>query len=124
MIDLRPLQRIAEDEFTDIVQSTAVMRSKLRVLLRDGSYIDFWWSLAISGRYAYHWERTHVDGTVYRHDNMPDPDASRVKTFPKHFHNGISSTVTESYISSQPQEGLRQFLQFAREHLSSPASVR
>jgi len=124
MIDFRPLQRIAEDEFADIVQSTAVMRSKLRVLLRDGSYIDFWWSLSISGRYAYHWERTHVDGTIYRQDNMPDPDASRVETFPKHFHNGISSTVTESTISPQPREGLRQFLQFAREHLSSPAPVR
>jgi hypothetical protein len=119
MIDFRPLQRIAEDEFADIVQSTTVIRSKLRVLLRDGSYIDFWWSLTISGRYAYHWERTHVDGTVYRHDNMPDPDASKVKTFPQHFHDGISGTVTESYISAQPQEGLRQFLHFAREHLSS-----
>ena len=42
-----------------------------------------------------------------------------MKTFPQHFHNGASDTVTESYISSQPQEGLRQFLQFAREHLSS-----
>jgi hypothetical protein len=82
MIDFRPLQRIAEDEFADIVQSTTVIRSK-------------------------------------RHDNMPDPGASKVKTFPQHFHDGISGTVTESYISAQPQEGLRQFLQFAREHLFS-----
>ena len=119
MIDFRPLQRIAEDEFADVVQSTAVIRSKLQVLLRDSSYIDFWWSLTISGRYAYHWERTHVDDTIYRHNNMPDPDASSVKTFPKHFHNGASDTVTESYISSQPQDGLRQFLQFARQRVQT-----
>ena len=119
MIDFKPLQRIAEDNFADTVQSTAVIRSKLRVLLRDGSYIDFWWSLVIAGRFAYHWERTHVDSTIYRHDNMPDPDASEVRTFPQHFHDGIPGVITESHISPQPQEGLRQFLQFVRERLSS-----
>ena len=119
MIDFGPLQRIAEDEFADIVQSTAVMRSKLRGLLRDGSYIDFWWSLAIAGRFAYHWERTHVDGKTYRHDNMPDPDAREVETFPQHFHDGGAGVIAESYISPEPREGLRQFLQSVRARLSS-----
>jgi len=124
MIDFKSLQRIAEDDFVDIVQSTAVMRSKLRVLLRDGSYIDFWWSLVIAGRFAYHWERTHVDGTIYRHDNMPDPDASAVETFPQHFHNGTPGVIAESRISPRPQEWMRQFLQFARERLSSSDPAR
>jgi hypothetical protein len=119
MIDFEPLRRIAEDDFADIVQSTGVMRSKLRVLLRDGSYVDFWWSLVIAGRFAYHWERTHVDGTIYRHDNMPDPNAGEVETFPQHFHDGTPGAITESRISAQPREGVRQFLQFARERLSS-----
>ena len=34
MIDFRPLQRIAEDEFADIVQSTTVIRSKLIITNR------------------------------------------------------------------------------------------
>ena len=119
MTDLKPLQHIAEDEFADIVQSTVVMRSKLRVLVRDGSYADFWWSLTIAGRFAYHWEHTHVDGTIYRHDNMPDPHASDLETFPQHFHDGSPGVVAESRISPQPQEGLREFLHFVRERLSS-----
>ena len=119
MIDFKSLQRIAEDEFADVVQSTVAMRSKLRVLIRDGSYADFWWSLTMAGRFAYHWERTHVDGTIFRHDNMPDPQASGLGTFPQHFHDGSPDTVVESRISPRPQEGLRQFLQLVRDRLSS-----
>jgi hypothetical protein len=37
--------------------------------LVDGSYLDVWFSRKFPGRYAYHWERRHVDGSIYRHDN-------------------------------------------------------
>ena len=61
MADLRRLRRIAEEDFSDTVESTDIVRDKLRVPLHDGSYIDFWWSTRIPGRFAYHWERTHID---------------------------------------------------------------
>lgn len=38
MVDLRRLRRIAEEDFSDIVESTDIVRDKLRVLLHDGSY--------------------------------------------------------------------------------------
>ena len=113
MPDLESLGRLAEVEFLDIVRSTAIIESKLRVTLIDGSYIDFWWSEEVSGRFAYHWERTQIDGTVYRHDNIPHLRWRTVASFPRHFHAGTQQTVTESDISEDPEQGLRQFLQFA-----------
>ena len=71
MPDLAGLGRTAEREFLEIVNFAAVIGNKLRVEILDGSYIAFWWSTQIPGRYAYHWERGHIDGTIYRHDNIP-----------------------------------------------------
>ena len=113
MPDLASLGRLAEVEFLDIVQSTAIVESKLRVTLIDGSYIDFWWSEEVSGRFAYHWERRRVDETIYRHDNIPHIRWRVVASYPKHFHAGAQQTVTESDISENPEQGLRQFLRFA-----------
>ena len=115
MPDLEGLGRLAEAEFFEIVQSTAIIENKLRVALVDGSYIDFWWSEEISGRFAYHWERTRIDGTVYRHDNIPHLRWQAVASFPKHFHAGAQQTVIESDISENPEQGIRQFLRFAAE---------
>jgi hypothetical protein len=93
MPDLERLRRIAETDFLEVVRSTATIRNKLRVVLVDGSYIDFWWSSQIPGRYAHHWERRHVDGTIYRHDNMPHPQWQWVNSFPKHFHMETSKLL-------------------------------
>jgi len=111
---LHHLRQIAEREFPDLVRSTAILRDKLRVLLVDDSYMDFWWSSQIPGRFAYHWERTHVDGTIYRHDNMPHPRWQKVATFPQHFHDGAQHTVVESGLPSDPEAAVRAFLEFAR----------
>lgn len=54
MVNLRQLGLIGESEFADVVQMTEIMRDKLRVLLNDGSHIDFWWSGQIQGRFAHH----------------------------------------------------------------------
>ena len=118
MPDLESLGRLAEVEFLEIVQSTAIIENKLRVTLVDGSYIDFWWSEEISGRFAYHWERIRIAGTVYRHDNIPHLRWETVEAFPKHFHAGAQQTVTASEISEDPDQGLRQFLQFAQSMVS------
>ena len=113
MPDLESLGKLAETEFPEIVRSTAIIQNKLRVVLIDGSYIDFWWSEEITGRFAYHWERILIDGTIYRHDNIPHIRWRTVASYPKHFHAGAQQTVTESDISENPEQGLRQFLQFA-----------
>lgn len=113
MPDLERLARLAVSEFPEIVASTAIIRAKLRIVLQDGSYIDFWWSRRTQGRFAYHWERTLIDGTVYRHDNIPHIRWRTVDSYPKHFHAGAQQAVTESEIPEDPEQGLRQFLQFA-----------
>ena len=115
MPDLERLARLAVSEFPEIVVSTAIIRTKLRIVLQDGSYIDFWWSIRTRGRFAYHWERTLVDGTIYRHDNIPHIRWRGVASFPKHYHDGAQLNVTDSDISENPEQGLRQFLQFAAE---------
>ena len=57
------LSQIAEIEFSDIVEVAEESEDKLRIYLIDASYIDVWFSRKIEGRYAYHWERGHIDGT-------------------------------------------------------------
>ncbi len=113
MPDLERFRRIAETEFLTLVRSTTLFRDKLRVVLVDGSYIDFWWSRQIPGRYAFHWERRHIDGTIYRHDNMPHRQWQGVASFPKHFHAGDQQTVVESHLPDNPEEAFRGFLRFA-----------
>ena len=71
MVDLVALERIAREEYADIVMDAYRVDAKLRVLLIDDSYLDFWWSEVEQGRFAHHWNRQHVDGTIHRHDNSP-----------------------------------------------------
>lgn len=113
MPDLENLGRMVEVEFLDVVQFTAIVENKLRVTLIDGSYIDFWWSEEVPGRFAYHWERRRIDGTIYRHDNLPHIRWRTVAPYPKHLHAGAQQAVTESDIPEKPEQGLPQFLQFA-----------
>ena len=113
MTDLSALQKIAETDFADIVVGTRIMDARLRLLINDGSYVDFWWSLEIPGRFAHHWERSHVDGSTYRHDNMPHSKWSHTKTFPQHYHDGSESNVTDSALPTNPESALREFLLFA-----------
>ena len=100
-----------------MVEATKSIEGKLRILLIDGSFIDVWLSLKKKGVYAYHWERRAIDGTVYRHNNLPDKAARRLKSFPKHFHNRTEQTVVESDIADDPVEAMKSFLKFAKNPL-------
>lgn len=118
MPNLEQLASIAEQEFADIVESTTILRDKLRVILSDTSFIDFWWSQEIPGRFACHWERAHVDGTYFRHNNMPHARWKDVQTFPQHFHDGAKGEVIESFLANDPEGAVRGFLGYAREILN------
>jgi hypothetical protein len=118
VVDAASLQEIAETEFADIVIEALIPDlNQIRILLRDGSFVDVWFSLKLANRYSYHWERRAVDGTIYRHDNAPHLRWRSIATFPKHFHDGSELTVIESYLSEQPEEALREFFTFARTKL-------
>ena len=102
-------------EFADIVLDISHTGAKLRMLLIDGSYVDFWWSEIQEGRFAHHWNRQHVNGTIHRHDNSPHRKWRHIKTFPQHYHREQEDSVTESFLPSAPQEAVRTFLMFCRE---------
>jgi hypothetical protein len=115
IVDLNRLKEIAEIEFFDIVEDVSIEGiNTLRIFLIDGSYLDVWYSLKLENRFSYHWERRHIDGSIYRHDNAPHKSWKHVSTFPKHFHDGEEENVLDSDIADIPEDGLRSFLLFIR----------
>ena len=119
----RNISDLSLTEYPDIVEDAQIHRTssgasaKLRIHIVDGSYLDVW--LSRSGKYSYHWERRHLQGQMYRHDNAPHPKWSHVKTFPKHYHKGSDDQVQESYIPDEPTQAVRTLLTFIRETLRS-----
>ncbi|MDP2750950.1 MAG: DUF6516 family protein, partial [Nanoarchaeota archaeon] len=75
--------RIAEIEFSDIILSTQDLGHKLRIYLKDKTFIDFFYTTGLkTQRFSLHWERTHIDSSIYRLDNTPDRKWREVDTFP------------------------------------------
>ncbi len=115
----KKLKEIALKEFSDIVADGEIvyLKSKepvkLRLLLYDKTIADIW--LSVKGKYSYHWEQRPEKDKIYRHNNAPHKKWKKIKTFPKHLHNGNEENVVESNISDDPEKGLRQFLKFVRE---------
>ena len=119
MIDVTELERIAREDFADIVLDVRLIDAKLRIVLIDDSYLDFWWSEVQAGRFAHHWNRQHVDGTIHRHDNSPHRRWSHIPTFPQHYHQEHEEIVIESFLPEEPSESVRLFLTFCRELLQT-----
>lgn len=115
------LADIVEREFGAIVTHTqtigrrAGVPLKLRLFVRDGTYVDKWLS-PDRRRYVYHWEQRAVRGLIHRHDNAPDHP--HIATHPKHFHNGDEAAVEESYLPDDAPAALRMFLRFVEHQLS------
>ena len=123
-MDLERLSEIAAIEFADIVAEVFILDiNECRILLKEGSLVDVWYSLKLSGRYSYHWERRAIDGKIYRHDNIPHKRWEYVETFPQHFHNGSETIVEKSHLSKIPEEALREFLGFVREKMSTSSGI-
>jgi len=114
------LARIARDEFSDVVVSSKLLGrrastpTKLRLELRDGTFVDVWMN-PLHSRYSLHWEQRAKRGLIYRHDNAPDHPY--IATFPKHFHDGDEHQVEESHVSDDPEDAVREFLEFVRAKL-------
>ena len=87
---------------------------KLRVHLTDESFIDVWISRRLPNRYAVHWERRHVDGTIYRWDNTPHEVHKRISTFPHHFHEGRDDMVRPYRYPGSLEELLREVLEYVK----------
>jgi len=105
------LVKIAEDEFFYVVLYSQIIAGKHRLHIVDGSYLDVWFSVKIKGRFAYHWERRMMDGSVYRYDNRPHENLKHMKSYPKHFHDGSDEEIKEGEFGENPNEVLRAFLQ-------------
>jgi hypothetical protein len=116
---LETLARIAEVEFSQIVVDSAVIGEKLRLFLSDSSLIDVWVSRVLEGRFGFHWERRHLDGTFYRYDNFPDTAWKGVETYPRHFHNGTQERVEAAPFPADVTEGFREFLRFVEEKIKA-----
>ena len=119
IVDVIRLKEISEIEFHEIVKDVIIQDiNQLRIIFIDDSFVEVWYSLKLVDRFSYHWERRHIDGSVYRHDNAPHKKWSTLSTFPKHFHNGNEDQVTESYLEDDPETGLRAFLSFIRRQMN------
>ncbi len=115
------IERIALTEFADVVTGVrhigrrANTILKLRLLIRDSTFVDVWLS-PTGADYAYHWEQRAQRGCLHRHDNAPDHP--HIATYPKHFHNGNEAIVEESFIPDTPAAAIRYFLTFIRRQLA------
>ena len=111
------LAQIALSDFADIAEATTPIE------IKDFSKgWEFYRYLAFDkekGVYAYHWERKNIDGTTYRYNNLPDKEAKRLQTYPKHFHNKTEENVEESDLSDNPEQAIRTVLEFARQIIKS-----
>jgi hypothetical protein len=119
MVDLVALTNMGREEFADIVVDVRRIDAKLRMLLVDGSYIDFWWSEVQEDRFAHHWNWQHLDGTIHRHDNSPHRKWRHIRTFPQHYHREREDEVTESFLPQEPREAVITFLTFCRQMISA-----
>ncbi|MBI5376416.1 MAG: hypothetical protein HZA77_13365 [Candidatus Schekmanbacteria bacterium] len=118
MPDIQSIERIISIEFSDIVEGTEIVHNKLRIFLKENSFVDIWFSEKIKGRYAYHWDRRNIDDKFYRYDNIPHKKWRSIKTYPHHFHNGSSrkEDTKESDISNDIA-GVRRFFSFIKKKI-------
>ena len=117
MTTLETIRRIAEVEFESIVIFSETLGKKLRLYLSDQSFIDIYVSQTIKNRFAFHWERQHLDGKIYRFDNYPDIRWKEVKGFPYHFHDGKQNKVIKAGFPQEIIAGFRNFMHFVQHRI-------
>jgi hypothetical protein len=114
MVSLEELARISEIEFSDIVDNTERVGTKLRIMLIQEGFIDVWLSRKLKDRFGFHWEQKDT-GLFYRYDNFPNTKWKHVSTYPYHFHEGSQDSVVESsQFEKIITEGFRGFMIWVR----------
>lgn len=113
---------ICESQFPDIITAWIIKSNKLRLFIIDGSYMDVWFSVTLANRFAYHWERRLVDGSIYRLDNRPHQELISLSGYPVHFHNGVDSVVEESTFSIDLEAAFIEFLEMVRQRVGNTKS--
>ena len=115
----RKMAFIARRDFSDIIERTGSDNESCRVYFFDTSFLEVWLGSNADPmiRYAFHWERRHVDGTLFRHDNAPHMRWGFVSSFPKHFHDGSEESVVESMLPESPLDAFVYFMTFIRNFL-------
>ena len=89
----------------------------IRIYLIDGSFIDVWISRRPPNRYAVHWERRHINGTIYRWDNTPHETHRHIPTFPHHFHKGKDHNVKPFHYPGSVEKILAKALEYAEKKI-------
>ncbi len=113
----RKLARIAEKEFPEIVEYAEVREDRLRLHIIDNSFLDIWFSRRIQCKYAFHWERRHLDNTVYRWDNAAHKTLEKIETFPHHFHEGTQYNIQPFKPKKSMDETLREILRYISQRI-------
>jgi len=111
------LRKLAISLYPEIVVDVEIVYGKLRIYLVDESFIDVWVSRRIPSRYAIHWERRHIDGTIYRWDNTPHETHRHIPTVPHHFHEGSDHVVKPFHYPGSIEEALRRVLSYVKEKM-------
>jgi hypothetical protein len=116
---LNDLRRIAEIEFGHLVVDSQPLGEKTHLFLNDSSYIDLWLSRRLQERFGFHWERRHLDGTMYRYDNFPNTAWRDVATYPRHFDRRSQDTVMIPPFGADLLGGFRDFMAFVETTLAA-----
>ncbi len=111
------LARIAEKEYPDIVEYAEIKEDRPRLHIIDDSFIDIWFSRKIPCKYAFHWERRHLDNTVYRWDNAAHKKLKGLMTFPHHFHEGSQDNVRPFKPEETVEDTLKNILEYVKQKI-------
>lgn len=112
-IEIAKLKQLIESNYKEVVQSVELKHfNELRVHLKEGSFLEIWYSVKLENRYSYHWERKNISGKIYRHDNSPHLKWKHVASYPKHFHFETEDNVIESEISDFPEQAIKHMMEF------------
>jgi len=116
---LKDLKYLVEDYFLDIVvEILQPSLEKLRLILKDRSFIDIRASQRFKNRFDFHWERRHIDNTIYRYDNFPGLRFKNPKTFSYHFHRKKENKVENSPFRKKLPYVLIDFMEFVRREIN------
>jgi hypothetical protein len=121
---LEDLRKLVINLYPEIVVATDIVFGKLRIYLIDESFVDIWISRRIPNRYAIHWERRHIDGSIYRWDNTPHEAHRHISTFPHHFHEGQDHIVKPYNYPGDIKEALKVALKYVEEKLKKNIKER